>query len=118
MADEGLDYDLQAGKQLSKLLDAADNCDLLLVVGTSLKSEAFGSLVRDVARRVHSGEGVVVYIDRESLNARKWAHHVDFHLRLDIEQCAGLILECMDEVSGQCGLSAANLADRVRYCSD
>jgi NAD-dependent SIR2 family protein deacetylase len=112
LADEGLTFDMEAGEQLNDLVSAAEDCDALLVVGTSLKNEPFCKLVREVASKVHSIGGAVVYIDRESLNERRWGHHIDFHLRGDIELFAGAILESMHEVSL---LSGCNLVDPVTY---
>jgi NAD-dependent SIR2 family protein deacetylase len=99
LGDEGLTFDMEAGEQLNDLISAAEDCDALLVVGTSLKNEPFCKLVREVARKVHSIDGAVVYIDRQALNERRWGHYIDFHLQGDIELFAGAILDTMNEVN-------------------
>jgi NAD-dependent SIR2 family protein deacetylase len=99
LLDERIDFELEAGQQLVQLLSSTDNAELFLIVGTSLKSDAVNNIIRDVARAVHSTGGAVVYIDRQAPNKRKWNQYIDFHLQVDIEDCATRLLQSMDMVS-------------------
>jgi NAD-dependent SIR2 family protein deacetylase len=108
LADEGLTFDMEVREQLNNLVSAAEDCDVLVVVGSSLKNELFCKLVCEVASKVHSIGGAVVYINGESLNEHRWGHHINFHLQGDIELFAGAILESMHKVGF---LSSCNLID-------
>ncbi|KAG9093506.1 hypothetical protein FS749_014268 [Ceratobasidium sp. UAMH 11750] len=95
-----MDGNLQpGGKTRDAVLDAAEGCDLLLVVGVSLKSQTTFKLVRDVATAVHTRYGVVVYIDHQAVKGVKIDHCIDFHLRVDAQLCSQRIIRAMDEVA-------------------
>jgi NAD-dependent SIR2 family protein deacetylase len=100
LLDERIDVDLQVGEQGDALLKSAERCDLLLIAGTSLKSKYMMNLVQDITRIVHKAGGAVVLIDIAPINMRKWKSSIDFHLQVDIEQCAERIMAEMDTVSG------------------
>jgi NAD-dependent SIR2 family protein deacetylase len=100
LLDERIDVDLQVGEQGDALLKSAEQCDLLLIAGTSLKSKHMMNLVQDIARIVHKAGGAVVLIDIAPINMRKWKSYIDFHLQVDIEQCAERIMAEMDKVGG------------------
>lgn len=99
LLDESISYELEAGDELGEVMTSIKECEILLVVGTSLISEKVCNLVRDLARALHAVGGAVVYIDTQPLNIRKWNSFIDFHMQVDIEECASQILASMDEVS-------------------
>ncbi|KAG9096978.1 hypothetical protein FS749_007349 [Ceratobasidium sp. UAMH 11750] len=68
-------------------LEQARACDLFLIVGTSLSSDAVSDAIRRLAVEVQDGQGAVVYIDKAPI-PRRWVNCVNIHLRLDIEECA------------------------------
>ncbi|KAG9078472.1 hypothetical protein FRC06_008345, partial [Ceratobasidium sp. 370] len=76
----------------------AEECDTLLVVGTTLRNDV-GQLVKDLALRVHENEGAVVYIDQADTSNKSLAacrHHIDYHIMMDAQECAQAILDAMD----------------------
>lgn len=76
----------RSGKHLDQLaLHDSSYTDLLLVIGTSLRTGGIAKLVRLLANGVHNTGGVVIYVNRDSLPSRAWEPFVDLHLQTDIE---------------------------------
>ncbi|KAG8732513.1 hypothetical protein FRC11_013076 [Ceratobasidium sp. 423] len=96
VADDIIGYQLEAGAELDRLVDVAKECDLLLVVGTSLGTDPFSGVLRDIARVVCKVDGAIVYIDQAPLPIR-WTKVFDFHLQGDIEDCFQYLLDDKDE---------------------
>ncbi|KAG9095517.1 hypothetical protein FRC06_009708 [Ceratobasidium sp. 370] len=95
-----MDGDLQpGGKTRDAVLEAAEDCDLLLVVGVSLRSRATFKLVQDVATAIHGRYGAVIYVDPQAVKGIKIDHCIDFHLKVDAQLCSQRILRAMDEVA-------------------
>ncbi|KAG8736225.1 hypothetical protein FRC10_009556, partial [Ceratobasidium sp. 414] len=86
------------GKARDAVLEATEGCDLLLVVGVSLKSRATFQLVRDMAAAIHAQYGAVIYVDRQAIKGIKTDHCIDFHLQVDAQLCSQRIMRAMDEV--------------------
>ncbi|KEP49106.1 SIR2 family transcriptional regulator, partial [Rhizoctonia solani 123E] len=76
------------GKTLEAMKEDDSHCDLLLVLGTSLRSHGAASLVRDLANLVHAQGGMVIYINLTSLSPSSWSSYVDLHIRVDVEEWA------------------------------
>ncbi|KAG8714818.1 hypothetical protein FRC08_011407 [Ceratobasidium sp. 394] len=86
------------GKMRENIISAAEGCNLLLVVGVSLKSRAIFTLVRDIAAAVHGQYGAVVYIDHKAIKGLKTDHCIDIHLKVDAQKCSEHIMRAMDQV--------------------
>ncbi|KDN38061.1 hypothetical protein RSAG8_09746, partial [Rhizoctonia solani AG-8 WAC10335] len=76
------------GMSLGQLEQADGSAALLLVIGTSIRTDGAAKLVRSLAKKVHQGGGVVVYIDRAALPDRKWGEFVDVHLQMELDKWA------------------------------
>ncbi|KAG8737869.1 hypothetical protein FRC10_007578 [Ceratobasidium sp. 414] len=82
----------------TRLLHDAEDCDTLLIVGTTLRND-IGQLVKDLALRIHENEGAVVYIDQADTSSKSLTacrQHIDYHLMLDVQECSHAILHAMD----------------------
>ncbi|KAF8697093.1 hst3 protein, partial [Rhizoctonia solani] len=90
--------DLYPGGNLqAELIAAAGQCELLLVVGFSLKSTDMFDLVYDLASKIHERYGAVIYIDPEPIQGRNTKHVIDFHLQVDVEEFLARVQYAMDE---------------------
>ncbi|KAG8717071.1 hypothetical protein FRC08_008235 [Ceratobasidium sp. 394] len=76
------------GETLDKMVLRDARCDLMIVVGTRLKSQGAAQVVKALAAKVHVHGGTVVYVDWKSLAPSVWAHHIDLHLETNIEEWA------------------------------
>ncbi|KDN36762.1 hypothetical protein RSAG8_10626, partial [Rhizoctonia solani AG-8 WAC10335] len=81
---------------LDELEQADGLASLLLVVGTSIKTDGAARLVKSLAKRVHAGGGVVVYIDRAPLPDRKWGDFFDLQLQTEIDLWARDASGCLN----------------------
>jgi NAD-dependent SIR2 family protein deacetylase len=98
LLDENIDLEVQIGELYDLLIQVVKECDLLLIVGTSMRTNATSSLVQDLAGTIHQYDGVVVYIDIAELKPGRFKGYVDFHLKMDVHQCAIAVMEAMDKV--------------------
>jgi NAD-dependent SIR2 family protein deacetylase len=62
--------------------------DVLLVVGTSLKTEMSEHLVKTLANSLHTAGRRVIYIGTDKLARKTWGNHVDVCLQLDVQEWA------------------------------
>lgn len=92
---------LPGGKLRSKIIAAAESTDLLLVAGVSLQSDEMMDLFRELVEGVHGRYGGVVYIGPQPMRGRTTKYYVDFHLKMDVNECAERLLGVMDQVSWQ-----------------
>jgi NAD-dependent SIR2 family protein deacetylase len=90
---------LPGGTWRSSVLKAAGECDLLLIAGVSFKCKDTFDLIYDAAAQVHARYGGVVYINHLPIKGRNTNHCIDFHLQVDLEECASRIMQSMDEAS-------------------
>jgi NAD-dependent SIR2 family protein deacetylase len=79
-------------------MSAASRCELLLVVGVSLKASVMFDLVYDLAAKVHEQYGAVIYVGQDSIRGRNTNHTIDFHLRVDVEDFSARVRVAMDQV--------------------
>lgn len=98
LLDESLDPELQLGYLESSLFDDTKGCDTMLIVGTSLKTKAAYDLVCELASTVHDSEGAVIYIEQSDLKVSRFGRFVDFHLKVDLQECCAAIGRTMDQV--------------------
>ncbi|QRV74571.1 Hydrocephalus-inducing protein [Ceratobasidium sp. AG-Ba] len=91
-----------AGEDRADLLEAAKSCQLLLIVGATLKSPLLRELVQDLSDYLHQNYGAVVYIHPEELKGRNLYNCIDFHLGLHVEEAVKLIEEGLEQ-SGSTG---------------
>ena len=89
------------GKSLGSMKENDSYCDLLLILGTSLKSHGAAGLVRDLAKLVHTRGGMVIYLNLTSLSSSSWSSQVDLHIRVDVEEWASENLAHLQDVSAQ-----------------
>ncbi|KAG8720296.1 hypothetical protein FRC09_009789 [Ceratobasidium sp. 395] len=76
------------GLSLDELERSDGSASLLLVIGTSIKTDGAAKLVKSLSRKVHDSGGAVVYIDRGKLAESTWARYFDVQLRTDIDMWA------------------------------
>ncbi|KAG9124105.1 hypothetical protein FRC07_012823 [Ceratobasidium sp. 392] len=91
--------DMLVGKGKEVLIRAAEECQLLLMVGISLKSQRLRELTQDLGDAIHANSGAVLYANPEPLKGRNLFDHIDFHVPLDPDQLIGCVLEQMDKRS-------------------
>ncbi|GAB1526317.1 hypothetical protein RhiTH_009484 [Rhizoctonia solani] len=91
--------DMLPGARLrNRIVTAAKNADLLLIAGISLQSDEIMDLVREIAEQVHRRYGGVVYIGEQPSGGRGSKYHVDFHLQMTPDECAGHIQSTMNRL--------------------
>ncbi|QRW22512.1 helicase domain-containing protein [Rhizoctonia solani] len=91
--------DMLPGARLrNRIVAAAKNADLLLIAGISLQSDEIMDLVREIAEQVHRRYGGVVYIGEQPSGGRGSKYHVDFHLQMTPDKCAGHIQSTMNRL--------------------
>ncbi|KAG8737231.1 hypothetical protein FRC10_008417, partial [Ceratobasidium sp. 414] len=93
-----LDGSIDPNIQWDRILAEAEGADTLLIAGTSLPSSDVYGMVDEIAQRIRRDGGAVVLIDTGDLTPRL-AHLLDFHLKLDIQQCACAMLNILQRVS-------------------
>ncbi|KAG9075014.1 hypothetical protein FRC06_010324, partial [Ceratobasidium sp. 370] len=95
--------DMMAGTGKGTMLQAAEECQLLLIVGTPLRSQRLRELTQDLADVIHARSGAVVYVYPEQLKGRNLFDHIDFHLALDAATIVSRVLEEFDQLLGPRG---------------
>lgn len=95
---------------LEEMLAADTKVDLLLVVGTSLKTEGTYKLVKKMVQDVHRYGGASIYVDRSKME-KKLASLFDVQLKIDIENWAQCMMatthhKARISLSSQCMLEA------------
>ncbi|KAF8735625.1 hypothetical protein RHS02_06443, partial [Rhizoctonia solani] len=91
--------DMLPGARLrNRIVAAAKNADLLLIAGISLQSDEIMDLVREIAEQVHRRYGGVVYIGEQPSGGRGSKYHVNFHLQMTPDECAGHIQSTMNRL--------------------
>ncbi|KAG9095657.1 hypothetical protein FRC06_009563 [Ceratobasidium sp. 370] len=95
-----LDGSIDPNVQWDRIFAEAEGADTLLVAGTSLPSSDVYGMVDEIAQRIRRDGGVVVLIDTGDLTPRM-AHLLDFHLKLDIQQCARAMLSILQKHSAE-----------------
>ncbi|KAG8715073.1 hypothetical protein FRC08_011025 [Ceratobasidium sp. 394] len=91
--------DMMSGEGKGLMMRAAEQCQLLLIVGTSLKSQRLRELTQDLADVIHARSGAVVYVYQERLKGRNLFNHIDFHLGLDTATMASHVLGQLEQPS-------------------
>ncbi|KAG8721437.1 hypothetical protein FRC08_012999 [Ceratobasidium sp. 394] len=96
--DGRLDPDFCLDYMHTQLLHDAEDCDTLLIAGTTLRNDIV-QLVKDLAEKIHENEGAVVYIDQADTSSKSLTacrQLIDYHLMMDVQECALAILQAMD----------------------
>ncbi|KDN33546.1 hypothetical protein RSAG8_13360, partial [Rhizoctonia solani AG-8 WAC10335] len=93
----GIDM-LPGGKLRNKIVAAAECADLLLIAGISLQSDEILELVREIVEQIHGRYGGVVYIGAQPIRGRGTKYYIDFHLKMDVNECAERLLGVMDRL--------------------
>ncbi|CEL64038.1 hypothetical protein RSOLAG1IB_11022 [Rhizoctonia solani AG-1 IB] len=96
-ANIGIDM-LPGGKLRNKVITGAKSTDLLLIAGISLQADEIMDLAQEIAEEVHGRYGGVVYIGEQPICGRTAKYHVDFHLKMDPDECAHHIFDAMERV--------------------
>lgn len=65
-------------------IDISMKCDLLLIMGTSLKVDGVKKLVRSIAKGVHERGGHVVFVNKTPVS-KQWAKFIDFEVLCDCD---------------------------------
>lgn len=78
----------RGGMSLDEMARLDGRAELLLVIGTSLKTDGVARLVRSLANSVHRSGGSVVYIDQARPPTSRWNPYLDLHLQTDIDAWA------------------------------
>lgn len=91
---------MRAGIERQELTKAAETCQLLLIIGISLKDSDILDLTRELGEIVRSNYGGVVYVNPRPLRGGQSTHdHIDFHLLVEPEVVVDGILSVLDEVN-------------------
>lgn len=85
------------GMDLEEMLNMDTQVDLVLVVGTSLKTEGTYKLVKRMIQEVHHNGGVAIYVDK-SRAEKRLALLFDLQLQVDIEHWADCMVSTFSEV--------------------
>ncbi|CUA73439.1 helicase domain-containing protein [Rhizoctonia solani] len=93
----GIDM-LPGGKLRSKVVSSAASVDLLLIADISFQPDEIIDLAREIAEQVHGRYGGVVYIGPEAIRGRTTKYFIDFHLKMDVDECVQKILTVMDSL--------------------
>ncbi|CCO33221.1 hypothetical protein BN14_07294 [Rhizoctonia solani AG-1 IB] len=96
-ANIGIDM-LPGGKLRNKVITGAKSTDLLLIAGISLQADEIMDLAQEIAEEVHGRYGGVVYIGEQPICGRTAKYHVDFHLKMDPDECAHHIFDAMERL--------------------
>ncbi|KAG8721069.1 hypothetical protein FRC08_016042, partial [Ceratobasidium sp. 394] len=91
-----IDPSLEVGYLHDQLMKDADGSDTLLIMGTTLKGEAY-EVIRDIANVVHESEGVVIYVDLSSIKSERHRRAIDYHLCMDVQEVSTAIMTAMDK---------------------
>lgn len=78
------------GMDLQEMLAADSTADLLLVVGTSLKTDGTYKLVKAMSQAIRSCGGAAVYVDKSKAD-RRLGSLIDMQIQVDIENWADCI---------------------------
>lgn len=65
-------------------IDISMKCDLLLIMGTSLKVDGVKKLVRSLAKGIHDRGGHVVFVNKTPVS-KQWAKFIDFEVLCDCD---------------------------------
>jgi NAD-dependent SIR2 family protein deacetylase len=79
-------------------MEAAQECDLFLVVGISLRHVALNALIYDIACTVRGRRGAVIYVDPRENIGRNIESYVDFHFKVTSEEFAQRVMAVMSKV--------------------
>lgn len=90
----------QNGKSLKEMIADDSSTDLLLVIGTSLRTNGIAKLVKSLARGTHGAGGAVLYVNKDPLSASAWGTSIDLHIKIDIEDWSWDLLSRPLKVSG------------------
>lgn len=63
-----------------------DEAELLIIVGTPLKTEGIAMVVKNLANHIKKRSGHVIYVDPGAINGRIWDRYIDIHLKLDLQE--------------------------------
>ncbi|EUC54287.1 hypothetical protein RSOL_036300, partial [Rhizoctonia solani AG-3 Rhs1AP] len=99
---------LPGGKIRNKVVTAAKGADLLIIAGISLQSDEIMELVREISEEIHARYGGVVYIGSQPIRGRTTKYYVDFHLKMDVDECAKQILGVMDRLDSDASTELAS----------
>ncbi|QRV78020.1 Hydrocephalus-inducing protein [Ceratobasidium sp. AG-Ba] len=80
-----------AGTGKMAMMEAAKSSQLLLIIGTTLKSPLLRELVQDLADVIQTGSGAVVLVHPEALQGKNLFNCINFHLGLEPEQALEMI---------------------------
>ncbi|EUC59167.1 hypothetical protein RSOL_299290, partial [Rhizoctonia solani AG-3 Rhs1AP] len=90
------------GQERQAVKEAAGKCQLLLIIGISLKDPDILDLTRELGEVIRSNYGGVVYCDSRALRGGQSTHdHIDFHLRVEPEVVIEGMLSALDKVNNE-----------------
>ncbi|KAG8734427.1 hypothetical protein FRC11_014273 [Ceratobasidium sp. 423] len=89
------------GMTMDELEQVDGSASLLLVIGTSIRTDGAAKLVKSLAKKVHKTGGTVVYIDRSQLQGSRWGDFFDVHIQAEIDEWARDSAVRLSEVNGQ-----------------
>lgn len=71
-------------------IDMSMKCDLLLIMGTSLKVDGVKKLVRSLSKSIHDRDGKVIFVNKTPLS-KQWASMVDYEVLCDCDEFVRLL---------------------------
>ncbi|KAB5589098.1 Hydrocephalus-inducing protein [Ceratobasidium theobromae] len=102
---------MMLSEEVGLLQQAAGTCQLLLIVGTPLKSAELLQLARDLASAIHQAYGAVILIDSEVIQGSNQYDHIDIHLQCDIQEGLGQVMQEMNRSPVNLNITTSRQAD-------
>ncbi|KAG8793775.1 hypothetical protein FRC12_001629 [Ceratobasidium sp. 428] len=79
-------------KTVNRINADASGAQVLLIAGTSLLSQSTFAYIEEIVSHVRERNGVVVYINNGEIAEKRTKYIVDYHLRMDVQACAEMLL--------------------------
>lgn len=65
--------------------DMNKNPQLLIIMGTSLKVDGVKRLVREMAKKIHLRDGLVIFVNKQPVAQASWDKIIDYHIQADCD---------------------------------
>ncbi|CAE6494119.1 unnamed protein product [Rhizoctonia solani] len=90
------------GEDRQAMKEAAGKCQLLLILGISLKDPEILDLTRELGEVIRSNYGGVVYVSPQALRGGQSTYdHIDFHLKVEPEVAIDGISSALDKANDE-----------------
>jgi NAD-dependent histone deacetylase SIR2 len=78
------------GEDISAIIthDLGRKPDMLIILGTTISIPLLSQYIKSFSNAVHSQDGLVVFINKEEVNVKKWHDHLDYFVVGDADEWA------------------------------